>query len=247
MRSDWRIRALGALAASLAVPSFLLLDAPVNAMLAFAFGATGLFVALVVAERAVPASSVAPLLAGDARALADVRRGLRLEGRPVYVHDQGNVGAPRLFMPASDNAKPVPILDATTVAYAGTSTKIGAAVAPSGLALLAAHEEASGAVLAGASVADVESFLKGLAGASDLAGGVRVASEGETLVVHFRRAAVALPCFEDPASPACERAGCALCQAAGCALAKALARPVAVESALVEPPAVAIRFRPEGP
>ena len=245
MRSDWRVRALGGLVALAAVPVAVLLPEPLGGVLAAGLAVTGLFVAVVVAERSVPAPAVEAVVHGAARSLDEVARGLKLAGRPVYVHDQGNVGEERLFLPAAQNEKPVPILDADTVAYAGAgSTKLGLALSPPGLALVRQHEAATGASLPTATLGEVGRFLQGLAAADDLARDVRVAADGAGVEVRFAAGAVRPPCFDDPAEPLCERTGCAICQAAGCALARSLRRPVAVTGAVVEAPRVTLRFEP---
>ena len=246
MRTLWRVRALGALLVLAAVPALVAFPDPAGPVVATALAVTGLFVALVV-ERAVPAPAAEALLHGGARTLEQVAKGLGLQGRPVYVHDQGNVGEERLFIPAAQNAKPVPVLDADTTTYAGGATKAGVAVAPPGLALVREHAEATGLSPAGAALPDVEEFLQGLCATHDLASSVRVAGGERGVDVRFRAAALRPPCFDDPADPLCERTGCALCQAAGCALARSLGRPVVVAEARVEAPWVSLRLEaPEG-
>ena len=245
MRHHWRTRALGAAVTLAAVPAYVAVAEPLGGILAAGLAVTGLFVALVVADRVVPAPAAEALVRGGATLLDQVAKGLKLSGRPVYVHDQGNVGEERLFLPAAASAKPVPILDAETVTYAGGGgTRVGLAVAPPGLALVQRHEEATGAALRGAALPDVERFLQGLGAVNDLARAVRVEDEEGALTFRFEAAAVRPPCFDDPSTPTCERTGCALCQAAGCALARALGRPVEVAGARVEAPAVSVRFQP---
>lgn len=243
MRSDWRVRLLGALVALAALPAAFLVPEPAGGVLAAGLAVTGLFVAVVAAERAVPAPAAEALVRGGARGLEQVARGLKLSGRPVYVHDQGNVGEERLFLPASDARKPVPILDADTAAYAGAAgTMAGLAFAPPGLALVQRHEADTGAELARADISDVEQFLRSLGSTHDLARGLRVSAEGGRVDVSFAAGAVRPPCLDDPSQPLCERTGCALCQAVGCALARSLNRPVAVAGATVEAPRVTLRF-----
>lgn len=243
MRADWRARLLGFATAAAALPVLFAVPEPVGPVLGAGLAVAGLFVAVVAAERAVPAPAAEALLRGDAATLQQVAEGLKLQGRPVYVHDQGNVGAERLFLPASENEKPVPILDPATVLYSGGSeTKIGVAVAPAGLALLQAHEAATGESLRGAPLQEVEQQLQHLAADNDLARGMTVIAEGADLTVRFASGGVRPPCFDDPSTPLCEKTGCALCQAVGCALARSLGRPIEVREAHVEVPWVTLRL-----
>lgn len=246
MRVDRRAQALGALLAVGAVPAFLFLADPLGGMLGFALMVTGVFIAVVAAERAVPAPASQAVLQGASETLSRTVDGLDLQGAPVYVHDQGNVGEERLFLPASDKQAPVPILDPDTVAYAGAGgTRIGLALPPAGLALIQQHEALSGTRLVDAGLPEVEAFLKGLGTTDDLMRGVRVTEDDQGLRARFQAAAVEPPCFQAPAEPRCQRSGCALCQAVGCSLARSLKRPIQVASATVEPPWVTIRLHPE--
>lgn len=237
---------LGLLLAVGAVPAFMFLSDPLGGMLGFALGVTGVFIAVVAAERAVPAPATEAVVQGGSDALAQARAGLDLQGSAVYVHDQGNLGEERLFLPASQTSKPVPILDRETAAYAGAGgTRVGLAVVPPGLRLVQAHEAASGSSLAKAALPETEAFLKGLGTSDDLMGGLRLTEDEGGLRVRFREASVRPACFEEPGDPRCSTTGCALCQAVGCSLARSLERPIQVIGADVEPPWVTIRFTPE--
>jgi hypothetical protein len=239
---------LGALLVVGAVPALVYVDEPLGGMLAFALAVIGLFVAVVVAERAIPAGSVQAIVDGDGRTLAQLSEGLGLEGQPIYVHDQGNVGHERLFLPASANERAVPILDPDTVTYPGTGeTKVGLAVDPPGLILLEAYAAEARPLDAGASLTEAEAFLDGLYTTHDLARSLTVTKTEDGLRVRFRPQAVEVPCREQPLDPICERTGCALCQAAGCALSRSLGRPLTVGEADVREDTVTLSLVPDQP
>lgn len=246
MASAWTVRGLGIALLLAAIPALLYVDEPLGGMLAFALAVTGLFTAIVVAEATVPARGAQALVEGDTAALEDLRAGLGLQGAPLYVHDQGNAGGERMFWPASDNERPVPILDARSLSYAGTGeTKVGIALEPSGLRLLALHEAETRPLAPGAPLAEVEAFLEGLFTTHDLARGFSLTKAEDGLRARLRAQAVELPCQSDPLDPACQATGCALCQAAGCALARSLERPVEVAQARVEDEHVTLQLSPE--
>lgn len=246
MRQEWVIRGLGLLLIIGTVPVLLRVNEPLGGMLAFALGVTGVFVAVVVPQRVVPAEGAEALLQGGAVTLAEVTAGLKLQGRPVYVHDQGNVGGERLFLPASDNPRPVPILDARTVTYSGGGdTKLGLALTPPGSALVKRHEADAGIELAGASIPEVEAFLRGLTRTHDLARHLRVTEEAGGFQIRFAASAVKPPCIENPVDPTCERTGCALCQASACALVRAMGQPLTLTEVKVDPPWVRLHLRPQ--
>lgn len=248
MQTVWKVRGLGLALVLAAVPAFLFLAEPLGGMLAFALAVTGLFVTVVVAEPAVPARFGQALVEGDTAVLDEVAGGLRMQGGPVYVHDQGNVGAERLFLAASDNERPVPILDDQTLAYAGTGgTKVGLTVRPPGLRLVELHEAEASPLVAGASLSEAEAFLGGLFATHDLVDGFAVTKAGGRLRVRFAAQALEPPCLDQPLDPACRRTGCVVCQAAGCALARSLQRPVAVDEARIEEEQVLLHLRPEEP
>lgn len=247
MQAAWKVRGLGLAFVVAAVPAFLYVDEPLGGMLAFGLAATGLFVAVVVAEATVPARGLQATVAGDAGALSDLADGLGLEGTPHYVHDQGNVGAERLFLPASKNERPIPILDPDTLAYSGTGgTKVGLALAPPGLELLRLHARETRRLPEGASLSDAEAFLSGLFATHDLVRGVNVSKPGDRLRVRFEASALEVPCLSDPVEPACEATGCVACQAVGCALARSLEHPVAVDQARIEGDRVTLHLALQG-
>ncbi|MHB8603773.1 MAG: hypothetical protein ACYDCK_00855 [Thermoplasmatota archaeon] len=244
MRRDLWTRGLGIACAIASLPVLYFVPSPLGGALGTALAVIGLFVAIVVAERVVGAASAQSILDGDARALHGVASGLKLAGSPIYVHDQGNVGEERLFLPASNNAKPVPILDAETTTYAGGGgTKLGIALAPSGLRLVQDHERNTQQPLHGADLPSIEAFLQTMFDAGDLARGVRLATAGDAIVFELRGAALRAPCVADPSDPLCAKTGCSLCQAAGCSLARALARPLAVEWAAIDAETIRVTFR----
>lgn len=248
MQTVWKVRGLGILLVLAAVPAFLFVAEPLGGMLAFALAVTGSFLAVVVAEPAVPAGFGQALVDGDQGLLDEFSDGLGMEGSPVYVHDQGNVGAERLFLAASDNDRPVPILDRETLAYAGSgATKVGLALAPPGLELVRRHEDEAAGLPEGAPMAEAEAFLSGLFATHDLVRGFSITKADEALRVRFRSQAVEPPCLSDPLDPACQRTGCAICQATGCALARSLERPVSVAEADVEEDQVLLHLTPEQP
>lgn len=251
MRAHHRAQLLGAVLALAAVPALIWVAEPLGPVLAFGLGATGLFLLVVVAQRAVPADAAQAMLQRQAAQVAEVRAGLGLAGKPVYV--PGRLAAPAnarggaarngarpggatVFFPASDDDRPVPLLDGETVLYAGSgSVRSGIAAPPVTVV----------APLAGP-LADVEGRLAGSLAAADLAQGLTVAAEhGGRLKADFRMAACDLPCLADPSRPACLETGCAVCQTIGCHLAVAMQRPVAAEEATVKGRRVTIWFRPE--
>lgn len=249
MQTHWKARGLGAVLVLASLPAFLLLAEPLGGMLAVALAVTGAFVAIVVAERVIPARAVEATVEGDAAALADIGEGLGLEGLPIYVHDQGNVGAERLFLPASANERPVPILDPDTLAYAGTGgTKVGLGFQPPGLELVRLHETESQRLPEEASLSEAEAFLVGLFATHDLARGFSVTKSGDRLRVRIEAQALELPCVVDPVEPACQKAaGCVVCQAAGCAQARSRGRPLAVEEVQVDGARVVLHLAPQQP
>lgn len=246
MNTLWKARLLGALLTLAAVPSLLYVNEPLGGMLAFALAATGLFTLVIVAEDTLPTRATQALLTGDANAHQTIQHGLNLEGPPVYVHDQGNIGQERLFLPASTNQRPIPILDPDTTIYPGTGdTKIGLALPPPGLALLEQHENEAHPLPPKAPIQETQAFLQGLHATHDTAKQLTLTQHGDALQARFKTTNLEPPCLDDPIDPQCQRTGCLLCQTIGCALARSLERPLTVHEATIEAPWVTLQLAPE--
>lgn len=245
MRYVWKVRLLGGMLLLAAVAAYVGVPDSAGAVLAASLAVVGAFVIVVVAEPSVPSPVAADVLAGDARSLVELARGLHLEGSPIYVHDQGNVGEERMFLPTFAQLRRVPVLDASTTAYAGSAaTAAGLAVVPPGLPLLNRYTEDAEVDLKGAPVPEIEGALRGMLEAGDLGRGAELTEVEGALELRFRAGSAPPPCFADPSRPLCAETGCALCQAAGCALARGLQRPVVVEHAEITHPMVRVRYRP---
>ncbi len=225
-------RVLGLALIVAGVVAFFLVPGAVAWTLVFAGVSTGAFLSLVAGAPSVPASVVPALVEGPAEDVASLLDAFALNGRAVFVPPGGNLTRDRVFIPASENEKPVPLLDdASTIHRGPVDFKIGVALVPAGRALIDAHVDATGASLAGAPLPEVEGFLRGLGLENGLFTGLRLTRVHDSLVVAFSPR-VATPCFGAMStSPPCDRGGCALCSAVGCALARSVDRPLAVHEA----------------
>lgn len=216
----WAILGAGAGAALLA---FALLPLPQGTALALALAAAGALGALVLGVEGVPPADAAALASGSARAATDLARALALTQRPVFVPAIGNLSRARVFLPTSDETKPLPPLDDETLLYAGAPQALfGVAVEPAGLALLDEATRATGATLERMPLADLETFLRGAGLRSDLWRDLALTREG-AYEVRFRSAPGA-PCGRNP--DACAAGLCPVCSALGTALARAVGMPL---------------------
>lgn len=247
VRTDWAARLLGAVLIIGAIPALVWVPEPLGGVLAFGAAAMGLFLIVVVAERAISAEAAQAIVQAQADQVAQVREGLKLAGRPIYV-PRGEA-PPVLFLPAADDDRRVPILDSDTVLYAGSATtKAGFTLPTAAITVAAALERKAGTRDAGPSgLGDLESRVGGALAAADLAHGLTVQPEGDgRLKADLRSGACDLPCLDTPERPDCLETGCTACHTVAGALAAALGKPVAVESATVQGRRVTLLLRPEG-
>ncbi len=214
------------------IVAFIALPPPYSFTLLFAGASTGLFIALVASTPSVPRVVVDRILSGASEEGSSTIRGLSLAGKATYVPPGVNLARDRVFIAASDNDKPVPLLDDETVIHQGPPEfKTGMAIMPPGIGLVEGHAAAVGADMIGAPLPEAEAFIRGLGLENGLFQDFRMAREGERLVATFQPT-VTPPCLDALASdPPCDRSGCALCSAVGCTLARSMARPMGVAEA----------------
>ncbi len=211
------------------IVAFVALPAPYSFTMLFAGASTGLFIALVAATPSVPRVVVNRILAGASEQSAGALGTLGLAGRATYVPPGEGLSRDRVFIAASDSAKPVPLLaDDTGICQGPPEYKSGMVFIPAAVALVEGHVAAVGSDVASAPLHEAEAFLRGLGLEYGLFRDFRVASCGDRLVVGFEPM-VMPPCRALSASdPPCDRSGCALCSAVGCTLARSMGRPLPV-------------------
>lgn len=239
----------GALCLVLAATAYLVFEEPLDATLAFGLGIVGLFALLVLRTRSTPSESAEAVLVGSSRALTDAAQGLTLEGRASTVPARGDLRRDRLFLAAAQSTKPLPVLDDTTVLYAGPATvRLGLAIEPPGRALADRWEAATGRRFADTPVAALGSSLAGMGLSEGLWKELRLREERGRYHISFRAADVRPPCMDEGSTQAripCERTACALCSLACVALARALGRPVTLAEAEVARGRVSLAIDPE--
>lgn len=217
-----------ALAGGLA--SWVLAPSPYGASLGMGLAAGGVLAALVLLPAGVPHAAHRAAATGAATSAAQVLEALALAHRPLFVPATGNLTRERMFLPTSDEPRPLPTLDDATRLYAAPpGYRHGVAVEPPGLALVLEAEAEVGARLPGRPLAEVEAFLAALGARSALWGRVALEQAGQGVVASFAPGP-SLPCVTPEGRALCEQGVCPACSAFAVALARALQRPLRLAS-----------------
>lgn len=208
---------------------------PLGGMLAFGLAATGTFLIVVVANRGVPAPGATQLLQSSSKSLHHTVTGLGLDGKMLFLPDQGNVGEERVFFPAETGGAPTLASEAIVAGHPS-----GLAIPPLSHHLVREHERQSGNALRGMDLPGVEAFLSSLGQAQDLLQKVEIREGKGNIRVRFHAGAAKPACLQEKS---CPPSGCALCHAAGQCLSRALERPMQLDQAVVDN-RIQLEFKP---
>ncbi len=187
---------------------------------------------LLVRERDVPETLPAVAAAGLTAALADVTRGLSLQGRGVYVPPRDGAAPVTLFLPARDlgDAGDVPVLDEVTVVHRGGSGAAGLALSPPGAGLEAAWRAMHGDLPTGQGPEEAAAHVRAAFSALDLATDVTLAQAEGRVRVAYRPGPFGEVCRASRThlAPWAVQGGCPPCSLAAMLVARAVGAPIVV-------------------
>jgi hypothetical protein len=190
----------------------------------------GVLAALVLLPAGVPHAAHRAAVAGAAASHAQVLEALALAHRPIFVPATGNLTRERMFLPTSEEARPLPTFDDATRLYAAPpGNRHGVAVEPPGLPLVLEAEAETGERLPGRSLAEVESFLAALGQRTGLWRRLSLEHAEEGVTASFAPGPT-LPCVSAEGRALCEQGSCPACSAFAVALARALRKPLRLAS-----------------
>lgn len=223
--ASWLVRGLGIALAASAVPCLLFLPEPAGGVLALGMSAVGMYVAVVVADPAVPASAAQAALLGEAEALRSLASALHLEGVPHAVPAAD--GRCHLFLPARAETGSVPAPESGSLHGGQDGHMAGVSVATSATHLVHAQGGERGRLRA-AGLQEGLGVLREAGREADLWHRLDVRPDADALAVSFRTGCVKPPC--QGTTVGCVPSGCMLCHSVAMGVAESLDAPVRLAS-----------------